>query len=263
VSGATLAQAATVNTVYWRTELTPPDRSYNWQMTQFAVPDSALAGSRGISVQWTGHGEPTAGYPVKLYLWDFQTSSWSLVSQGEGGTAFTLEHTERQAGVETFCLSCHRAAPPAGSEAATGFVDVSTAWSTDVHGDGSGTGSGGSLKAPYSRGSASIPCTECHDPHGSSNALHIKSTINGTSGINVKSGNSYQQACQACHAGAVSDFHDGACNSCHAELEHGAGPVIDSSTDCAACHKHGRVWVHPSVGCHGCEDPNGSKWRSF
>lgn len=263
VSSTLIGQASSTDSVYWRTDLTSTDRAYNWQLVQFNVSDAVLNGATGFRIEWRGHGEPSPGYPVKLYLWDFTTSSWALASQGAGGTDFDLSRTERQASTQTFCLSCHQSEPPAGASGAASYVNLLAAWETDAHGERAGGGFGGSLKLPYSRGANSLACETCHDSHGSANSYHLKSTINGRSGITVTSGVQYQNACVACHDGTVSAWHD-QCTYCHqVDIDHTWGPAIDGTWNCASCHQHGKVWAHPDEGCHGCGDPAGMAWRTF
>lgn len=253
VTAGTLTNATTLNNVYWRTDLTTVDRAYNWQVIQFNVPSNLLTGATGLRLRWSGHGEPTYGYPVKMFLWDFQASRWVAASEGWGGTRFDLVHTERQAGRDSFCLTCHTATPPEGASGATALTSISTIWDSDFHGDGSGTGGGTALKAPYVRNNAAIPCATCHDSHGNSNLNHIKGTINGTAGIAVSSGVQYQNACRACHLGTVAQYHQ-QCDYCHYN-EHGWGPEINEAWDCTACHQHGKVWVHEDIWCH-CDMPS-------
>ena len=253
VDAAALTNATTANNVFWRTNLTSTDRAYNWQVMRFDVAANLLTGSTGIQLQWRGHGEPTAGYPVKTFLWDFQSSRWVAASEGWGGSNFDLKHMERQAGLESFCLTCHTSTPPAGASGAAALTSINSTWDLDFHGEGAGTGGGTALKAPYVRGNAAISCGTCHDSHGNGSLNHIKSTINGTSGIAVGTGGQYASACGACHQGTVAAYHQ-QCDDCHFN-EHGWGPQINEAWDCAACHQHGEVWVHEDIWCH-CDLPS-------
>lgn len=81
------------------------------------------------------------------------------------------------------------------------------------------------LAAGGLRSAGCYPCTECHDPHGSSNVYHLKETINGRTGLKVTSvrgddSGNVEAWCGACH-----DFQ----------------PHRWWGTDCIGCHYHGRV----------------------
>jgi hypothetical protein len=249
--------------VNWRTNLAETDGLYNWQLSRFDIPASALVDARNVQLAWIGHGEPTAGYPTELYLWDFDASSWVLIGQYTGGSVVGLAGTYRRPASEQFCVTCHRASPPVGATGAAAFVNIADSWAWDRHGEASGSGSGGSIKAPFARGAAAIPCETCHDSHGSSNIYHLKPTLNGSAGVTVNNSAQYRNACAACHTGTVADWHYGECNSCHWTADHASGRTIDESYDCAECHKHGGTWAHPNPGCHGCNDPSGASWRTF
>lgn len=255
VDAATLAKTGSVDSIYWRTDLTSTDRAYNWQLMKFPVPSNLLTGAKGFRLQWDGHGEPTPGYWLKAYLWDFSTSQWVSATEVLSPGTASLTHMERQAGSESFCLTCHRSTPPAGVNVA-GLVNINNAWDSDFHGEG--ISASWTLKAPYVAGNPGISCGVCHDSHGSASLYHFKDTVNGMSGISVVNGNQYQNLCRACHVGTVASFH-AQCDSCHYS-EHGWGPTIDESWDCSACHRHGYIWVHNNDSCHCGDLPSA---RSF
>jgi hypothetical protein len=91
----------------------------------------------------------------------------------------------------------------------------------DYHGARAGTGYGGDIIGPYSRGMNAMLCTDCHDPHGSSNIYHLKEAVNGKSGISVtnSSGSDAKAFCDACHTYYDSPPSNG-CFDCH---YHGSG----------------------------------------
>jgi len=94
--------------------------------------------------------------------------------------------------------------------AETGPIAVN--WTTSRHGKAAAdnaAGDWGWLKPPYSdtlRGSYVLACTDCHEPHGSSNATLLRTTVNGVSGLTggakgceYPDGGYWYYWCQACH----------------------------------------------------------------
>ncbi|RJQ52648.1 MAG: hypothetical protein C4521_09935 [Actinobacteria bacterium] len=256
VTSETLAKTNVQDGDYWITDLSTVDHRYNYQMTRFSV-DPALRTSpslKSMQLQWRGHGEPSAGYYTRLYLWNFQTSGWEQKAAGVIGTDVTWTWKEDESRAP-FCLSCHDGAAPSGVTVPAGVKNINSGWAAeDRHGFGTGTGSGGSLKAPYVRGNAPIACLTCHDTHGSPNVYHFRETVNGGA-VSAPTASGTASLCVTCHQGTVDDFHAGACWSCHDYLDHGA--FRPNMTNCASCHKHSTHWTHPSTGCHGCQDPSG------
>ncbi len=152
------------------------------------------------------------------------------------------------------CAGCHAGqGQTLGGQAPPLLVGWTDAVNGDFHGARAGTGYGGTLLAPFVRGQAPLPCLNCHDPHSSSNAFLLASTVNGT----AVPGNAIDRAgvgaeglCNACHTG---DRH-GTCASCHgADREPPGSP-------CLWCHGHEgiRFWTAPgntmngTVGCAHC-----------
>jgi hypothetical protein len=92
----------------------------------------------------------------------------------------------------------------------------------DFHGNkprkynGSGAGY---LKAPYKVDSTYgktnfvLCCTDCHEPHGSTNEWLIRTTVNGETNINITESSYWLNFCTACHI--VYDIHVGNCFDCH------------------------------------------------
>ena len=264
VTAAQLAKTATTDGTYWRTDLATADRSWNWQVAQYSVPTRNAA--KNLLLQWTGHGEPTVGYPVALYLWNFKTSSWDQVANAPTPTD-TLYASVQEDVSAAFCLRCHNGSTPAGITMPTTVKNVGAFWGStgDAHGDGSSQLSGyssGGLAAGYSRASSGIPCATCHDPHGSDNLDHIAAVVNG-SHVTVHIRADFKNLCATCHTGGAYAWHQ-ACNDCHTNPDsHGWLPRMDESQDCLACHSHGATYTHPTAGasCH-CS-PDGAKWKTF
>ncbi len=89
-----------------------------------------------------------------------------------------------------FCLKCHDGSAPMGLSGQT-LNNIAATYSTIAHGSKQGLGpessindrdsGGGGLKAPYTYGMDPLPCTTCHDPHGSSLPMHLREVVNGRS----------------------------------------------------------------------------------
>jgi len=272
VDGGTLDRAKTSDGTYWITGLATADHRYNWQMVKFTVNPTVIGSARLMTLEWRGHGEPTAGYPTKLYIWNFQTSSWEQKVSEVIGTDQTRSWQWKRA-TSSFCLKCHDGSPPSGVTVPSSIENIAAYWNSasgDFHGAGSGSGFGGTLKAPYSRSYPAIPCDECHVTHGNGNLYHLRSTINGTSGIVVRNGNEVKAVCSACHNGDSSVWH-ATCLQCHNDWGGGCGyGYIDSPevsgfynypadwSNCLLCHNHGsRSYVNSDYG-RGVQDADAS-----
>ena len=168
--------------------------------------------------------------------------------------------------MNTFCLSCH-----SSDMSSYGLSHTPIDWSEssgDKHGLYPADGSA-NLKAPYSdsnTGNYVLACTDCHEPHGSSNIFLIRKEINGSS-LTVTSftGRNMGVICRKCHiddqaAGFGDDRANhwryvhhcndapfwGKCTDCHSEWSSGRG-ICDASYngtatlkwDCDYCHYHG------------------------
>ncbi|ABS26032.1 hypothetical protein Anae109_1829 [Anaeromyxobacter sp. Fw109-5] len=134
----------------------------------------------------------------------------------------------------------------------------------DWHGARAGTGSGGTLAAPYARGQGPLPCTVCHDAHVSPNAFIFASQVNGVSipaGAIGRAGVGAEQLCSACHLGNRHAY----CTTCHTSDPQPAG------SPCFACHGHEGIRYIPipnvkphnmapkeGSGCAHCHSPG---WR--
>jgi predicted CXXCH cytochrome family protein len=144
----------------------------------------------------------------------------------------------------TFCSKCHSAGIATGVTGHPLRAVGASYGAISVHGGAKGLGpesaafgsyaaadnGGGYLKAPYSYGMDALPCTTCHDPHGSRLPYHLRETLNGrdmtpllASGWNYESisaGAGMGYFCGACHVFPTVHAHyetmGGDCfNSCH------------------------------------------------
>ncbi len=236
--------------VRWQTDEATSDGAWNWQLMKFDLAAQALGDAKELAILWNGHGEPTAGYPTALFVWNPGSSTWNEITRFVSG-ADRGASVERRAVDSTFCLKCHDGAPPSGVVFPATMKNVGASWGAgtgDFHGGGSGTGLGTALAAPYIRGNSAIACGTCHEAHGTANVYHFPTWINGTSGISVPTANAgAAQVCGSCHVSSggggtlVNQYH-AACVSCH--VGEGHGWATFEGSDCLSCHKHGTTWNH-------------------
>jgi predicted CXXCH cytochrome family protein len=154
------------------------------------------------------------------------------------------------------CASCHNPHVVTRSDAITDPANTASPWASDASSfcvlchaspgttqpisagptvpytirlvDDSGTDADGNVHDKFSASGwatsthfeAGVACTECHDPHGSSNA-YMLSEARGISGFNATGGD-WQQ---------LQTF----CTSCHDALD----PAHNPGTACTECHYHG------------------------
>ena len=126
-----------------------------------------------------------------------------------------------------FCLDCHVNAVDAAINAIN--------WGNDKHGQAAAapTSSDGSLKAPYADASSGIyalSCTDCHEPHGSSNEWLLRTEVNAKKGISISTSGVWYEFCTACHSVVLGG------TGSHSS-------VTSESSSCSSsdnsCHKHG------------------------
>ncbi len=113
----------------------------------------------------------------------------------------------------SFCAqTCHRLSVK-GHQPVNWQDSSSSEWPGDpsTHGKLSANGGGfGVLKPPYgngydsdNRGNYVLSCTDCHEPHGSTNSALLRTTVNGVSGLQAYDGSSpdcrWTYFCEACH----------------------------------------------------------------
>jgi len=197
-------------------------------------------------------------------------------SDTEIGKVITLAYldayiklVESTSAAQSYCLRCHSTPISASVTMPSNLTNMRVSWNTDFHGAGKGSGYGGTLKAPYSRGQAAIDCDVCHDAaaHGSAtNPYKLKTTVNGNA-VSVTNGTSAATLCAACHEGTPNDFH-AQCISCHQSFvpdyhnDTGNAPKDFIGADCLSCHEHGKTGYAP--GCHSCHNyPGAGPYTTF
>lgn len=271
----------------WTTDYYPSngsnDGDFNYQMYKFVITDAAKDVSN-LLFYWTGRGEPSPGYNVHFSLWDFQANGWTEVKQQSAGTEQSLSFT-KYVDYNSYCYKCHSGTVPSGVQLGTingqAIRNIGSSYPTDKHGsDNAGQGgfsdpwngyfdmawrvtSLGSMKSPYARGHANLPCADCHDLHGSQNVYHLRENPNGVSvgaipaNTSTATNNQVEAWCQACHQGNRAQFHD-YCLQCHNGIGQGHygwynynATQADFNAPCLSCHKHGgATGPHSYGGCH-------------
>jgi hypothetical protein len=269
VSAGRLASLTSIDAAYLTTGLAATDRAWNWQVVKF---DLSTAGRNRVSelrVLWQGYGEPTTGYATKVMLYNRISGAWeTVVSKTAAGSPFSAA-VAKTAVPSTTCLSCHDGTSPTGVVVPSGVTNVGASWLTAAfHGPVAvGPGNGGdAFIAQYATGRApAIPCTTCHDPHGTSSLYHVPTAVADKTGVSMTSSTQGANLCSACHTGNANDWHS-ACTACHfqgyyekAAVKHfNHGTYEWGGTDCLSCHGHGKTWVHAANdptyynenGCH-------------
>lgn len=133
----------------------------------------------------------------------------------------------------TFCNDCHNSIVSSYTLGRNLYAIDWTA-SGDQHGKGDGAGSAmGDLKAPYTSDGTSggtqvdstnfvTSCTDCHEPHGSSNEYLIRTTVNG-SAVSITTSGKWYSLCITCHS--LTGDH--------------TWHTIGNSCNGSGCHDHG------------------------
>jgi hypothetical protein len=171
------------------------------------------------------------------YYGDTSDPEWELSYEPDGSmSAPTNGWGSNLPNFVTACAqTCHRKAVSGLTDPVNWTTTRTSSWpgNPDQHGRYLGNGSDyGELKPPYNNQPESynhvLSCTDCHEPHGSTNPGLLRTTVNGVSGLSV-SGTQWYYWCQACHTISPSwgTAHEG----------------IDETWSCAAgdngCHRHG------------------------
>ena len=132
-----------------------------------------------------------------------------------------------------FCLDCHVNAVSKGATSLTAINWTNSGIDPDKHGQtAADSGSDyGELIAPYANatGIYALSCSDCHEPHGSSNEWLLRTEVNAKSGISISTSGVWYEFCTACHSVVLGG------TGSHSSVTSGSGC---SSSD-NSCHKHG------------------------
>lgn len=163
---------------------------------------------------WGDEPEVVSGRPEMM---SDLMSDWSTTYQAPyyvGGSDYepandgTVDGSNLPNFVWACAETCHRLSAD-GREPVNWQTSNSSEWPghPSQHGrKAADSGTFGDLKAPYSegsRGSYVLSCTDCHEPHGSTNSALLRTTVNGVSGLQAYQGTSedcrWYNWCSACH----------------------------------------------------------------
>ncbi len=220
----------------------------------------------------------TRGYPVSLPslhskdnnawgLWgdgsSEQMNDYTLTYQAPYRYGATVKYEPDASGVQngsnltdyvTFCTDCHNITNTIYSTT-LGRNLYQFNWALDKHGAGNAANDAHTdVVPPYLETSNYVlSCTDCHEPHGSSNSFLIRKIVNGgTSSANVVSVTTltnpdndaeWKSLCLRCHGDSLLTSHHNVwiakwngdyskCSYCHE-------PESDDKRNCLLCHYHG------------------------
>ena len=162
-------------------------------------------------------------------------------------------------GIAQSCSVCHNS----NSQhigVAGGTKRLSDAYSSTTSGRGCNTCHDDAAKVPtaakrdmkvHQLSGIGSKCADCHDPHGTSNSMMVKATINGAA-VSYTGKTTF-----------ANDSQTGVCQTCHSTTQHftkaGVTPPsahVASTIDCTTCHKHnptdGSLAFTPNGGCDVC-----------
>jgi hypothetical protein len=165
---------------------------------------------------WGDEPETVSGRPEMMSDW---TSGYIYQAPLRGDSGFepgpagsTVEDGSNLPSFVKICAgTCHRRTNVPGVLEVNWITSTTTEWpgTPSMHGQASADGGGfGVLKAPYSdtsRGEYVLSCTDCHEPHGSTNPTLLRTTVNGESGLSTgaegssSAGGYWLDFCEACH----------------------------------------------------------------
>ncbi len=158
----------------------------------------------------------------------------------------------------SFCTDCHNETNTIWSTA-LGRDLYKFNWAVEKHGGGAaisggmgggGGGMGAALNAPYSQtlvGQYSLSCTDCHEPHGSSNVFLIRTAVNKRATTIPAGRGKWHELCASCHSSIPQAHHQlfqGCTMQCHYMEWNPEISAYDTVyRECVVCHYHGSTKV--------------------
>ncbi|HEY5540657.1 MAG TPA: YDG domain-containing protein [Coriobacteriia bacterium] len=156
--------------------------------------------------------------------------------------------------VNEFCFACHDgdelptaaqttpwAGAVVGSGNATHTTDIKDVWSTSVHGSGAHADAAHLRSDMGYQAGGTLDCAACHDPHGTSNAFHLKESVSSATGSKTVDGLLVYKIPDSAGGGYDLRFF---CEGCHVfdptthQSLSGTDTVQFGSVDCTKCHRH-------------------------
>jgi len=120
-----------------------------------------------------------------------------------------------------FCYACHKYSNVYSTERSGNLTQIDWSTTGDMHGKHHDDSSGwGSTKAPYGSETTNyvMACTDCHEPHGSTNEWLLRTCVNGKDNISITSSGWWWDFCTACHNIGGGSWHQSGnrqCSDCH------------------------------------------------
>jgi len=174
-----------------------------------------------------GDDDSTGGYNERMsdYTAKYQAPYYA------GGTNYEPANNASSDGsnlpnYRNFCMNnCHTLGSVYSTERNSDLTNLDWGTEGDYHGkDANGlSDSGGWTIAPYTDDDTKnyvLCCTDCHEPHGSTNEWLLRTCVNGKDNISITEPGLWYEFCSACHL--VREF----------------GSNHETYVDCSGCHGH-------------------------
>jgi hypothetical protein len=115
-------------------------------------------------------------------------------------------------GYAYFCTRCHQYAVVYSTERDANLKAINWTSGGDKHGLKNGIDDRyGNTKSPYTGARQTtnyvLSCTDCHEPHGSTNAWLLRTSVNGKDNISITEVGHWYEFCTACHVVDGLDYH--------------------------------------------------------
>jgi hypothetical protein len=191
------------------------------------LPDPATSTPTNL---WGDEYPATPGELMKDYTNKYQAPYYKGGSNYEPANDATDDGSNLP-NFKNFCFNCHGRNDVSSTGHGT-LTQIDWTTSGDYHGKGHGLYSaGGYTKDPYGTVEEAynfvLACTDCHEPHGSTNRWLLRTCVNGKDNITITDDTySWYEFCTACHVLTW------ALDSFHKEPPTGEVP-------CGTCHEHG------------------------
>jgi len=130
-------------------------------------------------------------------------------------------------GFANFCWQCHRFATVYSTERLANLRAVDWTIAGNIHGVKANglSDTAGHTIAPYTADDTTnyvLSCTDCHEPHGSTNEWLLRTCVNGKDNISITQAGRWYELCTACHQTTSWSNHDNTvadCSTCHGHSE--------------------------------------------